>query len=208
MIGRPLQEALHDRPIGLALGQGRGIAILIHGGRHMRVSHEFLLYAHGCSGFVQPRTISVAERVKPDPAKSQLETCRNQVVGTNRIGMIRPAGHRTRKSHMESIADEMPRIAAKKGNRILIGFAAETQNLEVNALDKLKRKHLDLIVANDVTQEGAGFAVDTNIVTLYGTDGLARKSSEAHQGRGRRPDPRSHRRTARAQIQIPRAARC
>jgi hypothetical protein len=39
----------------------------------------------------------VAEGVKPDPAKSQLETCRNQVVGTNRIGMIRPAGHRTRK---------------------------------------------------------------------------------------------------------------
>ena len=63
----------------------------------MRVSHEFLLYAHGCSGFVQPRTIGVAERVKPDPAKSQLETCWNQVVGTNRIGMIRPAGDRTRK---------------------------------------------------------------------------------------------------------------
>ncbi len=74
---------------------------------------------------------------------------------------------------MESIADEMPRIAAKKGNRILIGFAAETQNLEVNALDKLKRKHLDLIVANDVTQEGAGFAVDTNIVTIYGKEGAA-----------------------------------
>ena len=74
---------------------------------------------------------------------------------------------------MESIADEMPRIAAKKGNRILIGFAAETQNLETNALDKLKRKHLDLIVANDVTQEGAGFAVDTNIVTIYAIDGSA-----------------------------------
>ena len=67
----------------------------------------------------------------------------------------------------------MPRIAAKKGNRILIGFAAETENLETNALDKLKRKHLDLIVANDVTQEGAGFAVDTNIVTIYGIDGIA-----------------------------------
>ena len=74
---------------------------------------------------------------------------------------------------MESIADEMPRIAAKKGNRILIGFAAETQNLETNARDKLKRKHLDLIVANDVTQEGAGFAVDTNIVTIYAIDGSA-----------------------------------
>ena len=67
---------------------------------------------------------------------------------------------------MASIEDEMPRIAAKKGNRILVGFAAETRDLETSARDKLKRKHLDLIVANDVTQEGAGFAVDTNIVTI------------------------------------------
>src|SRR6202050_1587528 len=74
---------------------------------------------------------------------------------------------------MASIEDEMPRIAAKKGNRILVGFAAETRDLETSARDKLKRKHLDLIVANDVTQEGAGFAVDTNIVTIFGTDGVA-----------------------------------
>src|SRR5580698_5994132 len=90
-----------------------------------------------------------------------------------------PAEHKVKKNpkglilEMESIADEMPRIAAKKGNRILIGFAAETQNLETNARDKLQRKHLDLIVANDVTEEGAGFGVDTNIVTIYGADGAA-----------------------------------
>ena len=65
----------------------------------------------------------------------------------------------------------MPRLAAKKGTRILIGFAAETDDLEVNARAKLKRKGLDLIVANDVTREGAGFEVDTNIVTLIGADG-------------------------------------
>ena len=90
-----------------------------------------------------------------------------------------PSAHKVKKNpkgltlEMESIADEMPRIAARKGNRILIGFAAETENLETNARDKLRRKHLDLIVANDVTQEGAGFGVDTNIVTIYGIDGLA-----------------------------------
>jgi phosphopantothenoylcysteine decarboxylase/phosphopantothenate--cysteine ligase len=72
---------------------------------------------------------------------------------------------------MESIADEMPRLSAKKGARIVIGFAAETQDLETNARAKLKRKGLDLIVANDVTREGAGFEVDTNIVTLLGADG-------------------------------------
>jgi phosphopantothenoylcysteine decarboxylase / phosphopantothenate---cysteine ligase len=69
------------------------------------------------------------------------------------------------------IADELPRLAARKGNRVLIGFAAETEDLEVNALDKLRRKKLDLIVGNDVSREGAGFATDTNIVTLLGADG-------------------------------------
>jgi phosphopantothenoylcysteine decarboxylase/phosphopantothenate--cysteine ligase len=69
------------------------------------------------------------------------------------------------------IADELPRLAAKKGGRILIGFAAETEDLEVNALDKLNRKKLDLIVGNDVSRADAGFAVDTNIVTMLGSDG-------------------------------------
>ncbi len=77
---------------------------------------------------------------------------------------------------MEAIADEMPRLAARKGSRLLIGFAAETDDLEQNARGKLKRKGLDLIVANDVTQHGAGFGVDTNIVTLIGADGR----SESH----------------------------
>jgi|SRR5208282_3797524 len=74
---------------------------------------------------------------------------------------------------MVAIADELPRLAAKKGARVMIGFAAETNDLEANARDKLKRKGLDFIVANDVTQEGAGFGVDTNIVTLIGAEGGA-----------------------------------
>jgi phosphopantothenoylcysteine decarboxylase / phosphopantothenate---cysteine ligase len=69
------------------------------------------------------------------------------------------------------IEDELPRLAAQKGNRLLIGFAAETQDTEANALGKLQAKGLDLIVANDVTMEGAGFGVDTNIVTLIERDG-------------------------------------
>ncbi|MGH7812937.1 MAG: bifunctional phosphopantothenoylcysteine decarboxylase/phosphopantothenate--cysteine ligase CoaBC [Candidatus Binataceae bacterium] len=72
---------------------------------------------------------------------------------------------------MEAIADEIPKLAAKKGARLLIGFAAETDDLEANARGKLRRKRLDLIVANDVTREGAGFGGDTNIVTLIGPDG-------------------------------------
>jgi phosphopantothenoylcysteine decarboxylase/phosphopantothenate--cysteine ligase len=72
---------------------------------------------------------------------------------------------------LDPIEDEMPRLAAQKGDRLLIGFAAETQQTEANALGKLEAKGLHLIVANDVTMEGAGFGVDTNIVTLIERDG-------------------------------------
>lgn len=57
-------------------------------------------------------------------------------------------------------------VGAVKENRKLIVFAAETQNLIKNAENKLKNKHADMVVANDVTKEGAGFETDTNIVTL------------------------------------------
>ena len=72
---------------------------------------------------------------------------------------------------LTAIADELPRLAAQKDDRIVIGFAAETEDLEVNAADKLQRKRLDFIVANDVSRPDAGFAVDTNIVTIVGADG-------------------------------------
>jgi phosphopantothenoylcysteine decarboxylase/phosphopantothenate--cysteine ligase len=72
---------------------------------------------------------------------------------------------------LTAIADELPRLAAQKDDRIVIGFAAETEDLEVNAADKLQRKRLDFIVANDVSRPDAGFAVDTNIVTIVSADG-------------------------------------
>lgn len=60
--------------------------------------------------------------------------------------------------------------AAKRPGQTLVGFAAETENLLTNARRKLASKHLDLIVANDVSQPGAGFNVDTNIATLITAD--------------------------------------
>jgi phosphopantothenoylcysteine decarboxylase/phosphopantothenate--cysteine ligase len=59
----------------------------------------------------------------------------------------------------------------QSGRRVLVGFAAETDRLADNARGKLARKGADMIVANDVTQEGAGFDADTNIVTLFLRDG-------------------------------------
>ena len=60
---------------------------------------------------------------------------------------------------------------AKRSGQIFVGFAAETNDVLAHARDKLARKNLDMIVANDVTRPGAGFDVDTNIVTLITKDG-------------------------------------
>jgi len=67
------------------------------------------------------------------------------------------------------IAVEVGKI---KGNKKLVGFCAETENLVENAIDKVIRKNFDFIVANDVTMEGAGFGTDTNIVKFIGKDGI------------------------------------
>jgi phosphopantothenoylcysteine decarboxylase/phosphopantothenate--cysteine ligase len=67
--------------------------------------------------------------------------------------------------------DILASAARGKGDRLIVGFAAETENLPKNARKKLESKNADLIVANDVTAEGAGFDVDTNIVTLFSRDG-------------------------------------
>jgi len=67
--------------------------------------------------------------------------------------------------------DILAELGKSKTHQKLIGFAAETENLEEYARTKLIRKNLDLIVANDLTQEGAGFGVDTNIVKLIDRSG-------------------------------------
>lgn len=69
----------------------------------------------------------------------------------------------------KDIALEIGKI---KEDKILVGFAAETNDLLENAKVKIKKKNLDFIVANDLTQEGAGFGVDTNIVKVIDKDGI------------------------------------
>lgn len=72
---------------------------------------------------------------------------------------------------LEKTPDILAEVSRDKGNRLVIGFAAETHDLMNQAKAKLKEKKLDLIVANNVTMEGAGFEVDTNIVTLLDRSG-------------------------------------
>jgi phosphopantothenoylcysteine decarboxylase / phosphopantothenate---cysteine ligase len=72
---------------------------------------------------------------------------------------------------LEPNPDILASVAKNKGERLIVGFAAETENVTENARKKLTQKNADLIVANDVSATGAGFDLDTNVVTMFSRDG-------------------------------------
>ncbi|USK40596.1 bifunctional phosphopantothenoylcysteine decarboxylase/phosphopantothenate--cysteine ligase CoaBC [Cytobacillus firmus] len=76
---------------------------------------------------------------------------------------------------LERTKDILFELGQKKEKQILIGFAAETEQVEEYAKGKLMKKNADMIVANNVTAEGAGFGTDTNIVTFFKKDGSSEK---------------------------------
>ena len=102
-------------------------------------------------------------------------------IGAAAIADYRPserAGEKIKKSEetltltLERTPDVLSQVAASRSNGMLvIGFAAETENVVENAIDKLRRKNLDAIVANDVTRADAGFDTTTNAVTIITKDG-------------------------------------
>lgn len=73
---------------------------------------------------------------------------------------------------LEPNPDILATLSPHKGNRIFVGFAAETGDPEGEARRKLEAKNLDFICANDVSRPDAGFGVDTNLVTVYGRNGF------------------------------------
>jgi len=96
------------------------------------------------------------------------------------VADYRPAQRRAQKMkkqggsltlEMEATRDILKEIGARKGTRLLVGFAAETENLLANARKKMTTKNLDLIVANDVSRAGTGFDSDDNAATLLGARG-------------------------------------
>jgi phosphopantothenoylcysteine decarboxylase / phosphopantothenate---cysteine ligase len=72
---------------------------------------------------------------------------------------------------LERTKDVLFELGQRKEKQVIVGFAAETNDVEKHAQGKLIRKNADMIVANDVKQEGAGFGTDTNIVTIFKADG-------------------------------------
>lgn len=92
----------------------------------------------------------------------------------------RPSAHKLKKSSVAPVVELEPNTdilrelgRRKRPGQVLVGFAAETRDLLDNAQRKIREKNLDFIVLNDVSQPGAGFEVDTNIVTLVFPDGRA-----------------------------------
>ncbi len=76
---------------------------------------------------------------------------------------------------LEKNPDIIAELCKVKGDRIVIGFAAETENIIEHALDKLKRKNLDLIIANNVAQAGIGFGSEDNEVTIIDRSGTTKQ---------------------------------
>lgn len=86
-------------------------------------------------------------------------------------GKIKKRGKGNLFLQLKPNPDILREVGEKKGKKILVGFAAETENLVKNACLKLREKNLDLIVANDLTQAGAGFAAETNQVKFINREG-------------------------------------
>ncbi|TFG91266.1 MAG: bifunctional phosphopantothenoylcysteine decarboxylase/phosphopantothenate--cysteine ligase CoaBC [Candidatus Atribacteria bacterium] len=76
---------------------------------------------------------------------------------------------------LERTSDILYELGKKKGDKILVGFAAETENMEANALKKLKEKRLDLIIANDISLKDAGFTSDKNKAILINSKGIVQE---------------------------------
>ena len=132
---------------------------------------------------IEPPPVDVFERVRTteelrQAVKKHLSEA-SAVVMTAAVADFRPAKSEPRKIKragkigldLEPTADVLGEIASGNGKRVVVGFAAETDNVLENARAKLRAKKLDIVVANDVTRDGAGFDVDTNIVTLVTREG-------------------------------------
>ena len=89
---------------------------------------------------------------------------------------IKKNGREGMTLELAATRDILKSIGERKGAQRVMGFAAETEHLAENAAKKLNAKNLDMIAANDVTAAGAGFAGDTNAVTLYKRDGSSEHS--------------------------------
>jgi len=138
------------------------------------------------SGPVYLETPACVERIDVRSAAEMHSAVKTRITGASiailaaAVADYRPAERHAEKIKktgaalaisLEPTTDILADVAKNKGEKIVVGFAAETHNVAENARKKLVAKNADLIVANDVTAEGSGFDHDTNVVTLFSRDG-------------------------------------
>lgn len=149
----------------------------------------------GPTALPAPRGIEVVPVVSArdmEQAVVQHAATADVVVMAAAVGDFRPADasrHKIKRGRSNLDLRLMPnpdilaKLGALKGARLLVGFAAETRDLVANARRKLQAKGVHLMIANDVTAEGAGFDIDTNVVTIIDRSGrverLAKMSKDA-----------------------------
>jgi phosphopantothenoylcysteine decarboxylase/phosphopantothenate--cysteine ligase len=124
-----------------------------------------------------------------DAVKDELENC-DIVVKSAAVADYRPAKYEDNKIkksdgnmiiELERNPDILKYIGDHKNNKILVGFAAETENVLENGKKKLKSKNLDFIVVNNLKESGAGFGFDTNIVSIIDRDGSVKEYNLMHK---------------------------
>ncbi len=112
------------------------------------------------------------------------------IVKTAAVSDYRPqdqVGYKIKKGEEEHVLvleknlDILKELGRRKKHQILVGFAAETENLEENAAKKLAEKHLDMIAANLIGEPSSGFGTDTNTVTLFYKDGTKESLPMMHK---------------------------
>ncbi|TXK85843.1 bifunctional phosphopantothenoylcysteine decarboxylase/phosphopantothenate--cysteine ligase CoaBC [Paenibacillus sp. N3.4] len=137
-----------------------------------------------------PTALSAPEGVELIPVQSALDMreavlsrldTHDLIIKAAAVADYRPASIAKQKIKKKSDAmtlelvknpDILQEIGTLKTHQFVIGFAAETERLDEHAMDKLKRKNCDFVVGNDVSQAGAGFSGDTNVVRIYDSNGL------------------------------------
>jgi len=138
------------------------------------------------AGATTARPPAGARTVRAFSAEEMRDAVRREIVGATvfiaaaAVADYRPAARDSQKmkktgSTLTLTLEPTPDILAevsrtRRDGLLVVGFAAETERVVENARDKLKRKNLDAVVANDLTQDGAGFDTDTNVVTLLTRD--------------------------------------
>ena len=160
--------------------QGHAVADALHG--HGATVHLVTTADRPAAAGITVRRVATAAEM--EAAVLALAGEADAVVMAAAVADFRPKVAAAEKLKKEAGTPELvleptPDILAELGRRkrpgqVLVGFAAETHDLEANATAKLHRKRLDLVVANDVSAPGAGFEHDTNAVTLIGADGTVR----------------------------------